>query len=77
MRKDWLYHFIAGFVISSGIGAFFYPAWGLIAGTGAGLGKELIYDMIIKKGPASPADFAFTWFGASVGCTLMFLIRYK
>ena len=66
MEKDKLYHLIAGFVIAFVFGLV-SPFWGLVAGITAGLAKDIIWDLYLKKGMFEVLDIFVTVIGAIFG----------
>jgi hypothetical protein len=66
MGKDKLYHLIAGFVIAFVFGLV-SPFWGLVAGITAGLAKDIIWDLYLKKGMFEVLDIFVTVIGAIFG----------
>ena len=66
MGKDKLYHLIAGFVIAFVFGLT-SPFWGLVAGITAGLAKDIIWDLYLKKGTFEVLDIFVTVMGAILG----------
>jgi hypothetical protein len=66
MTKDKLYHLIAGFVIAIIIGLF-NPIIGLIIAVLAGIAKDVVYDLLLKKGTFELLDILATAVGAVVG----------
>jgi hypothetical protein len=81
MRKDYIYHIIAGFLIS-GLTAFLIQQFWLrelmVISTPAtmlvGLGKEFIWDKLLGKGTFEGADLWFDTFGALVATVLAYMI---
>lgn len=71
MRRDLIFHFIAGAIISFLLGLI-HPLFGFLVAVCAGIGKE-IYDLYQGRFFA-PIDVVFTWFGASLGMIINFLI---
>jgi len=74
MRKDYLYHAIAGFLISFSaaflIQRFWLPELMLLSVVGAmivGFTKELIWDKWLGKGTFEWRDIYFTLFGGLLG----------
>lgn len=65
-RKDYLYHFIAGYVIAMIFYISSFPFLSLIVATVAAIGKE-VYDKISKKGDADIVDALCTIAGGIVG----------
>jgi hypothetical protein len=66
MTKDKLYHLIAGFAISISIGLF-SPILGLAVAVLAGIAKDVVYDLLLKKGTFELLDILATTVGAVIG----------
>lgn len=66
MGKDKLYHLIAGFVIAFVFGLI-SPFWGLVAGITAGLAKDIICDLYLKRGTFEVLDIFVTVIGVIFG----------
>ncbi len=66
MGKDKLYHLIAGFVIAFVFGLI-SPFWGLVAGITAGLAKDIVWDLYLKRGTFEVLDILVTVIGAIFG----------
>lgn len=66
IRKDYLYHFVAGFTIAMMFYVSTFPYLALIMSTIAGIVKE-IYDKFSKKGNADVNDAIYTSLGGIVG----------
>ena len=66
MGKDKLYHLIAGFVIAFVFGLI-SPFWGLVAGIAAGLAKDIVWDLYLKRGTFEVLDIFVTVIGAIFG----------
>ena len=66
MGKDKLYHLIAGFVIAFVFGLI-SPFWGLVAGITAGLVKDIVWDLYLKRGMFEVLDIYVTIIGAILG----------
>ena len=76
MGKDKLYHLIAGFVIALGFGLI-NPFLGLAAGITAGLAKDIIWDLYLKRGTFEVLDILATIIGAILGtATAILTINY-
>lgn len=73
MKKDKLYHLIAGFLIGF-VFAFWRPGEALFAAAAAGVGKEL-YDKYIKKTEVDPLDAFFTILGGVLGVVFSILLQ--
>lgn len=67
LQKDKLGHFLAGVVISMLAGMLINPQVGLLAGMGAGVAKEVIWDGLMGKGTVEVMDAVFTAVGAFAG----------
>ena len=65
-NKDKLYHLIAGFVIAISIGLF-SPMLGLIIAVLAGIAKDVVYDLLLKKGTFELLDIFATAVGGVIG----------
>ena len=72
MKKDKLYHVIAGFLIGLIFGLI-NPLAGIILAIVAGAAKEVIWDMKMKKGTFDMIDFLATVFGGIIGTTAAIL----
>lgn len=68
MGKDKLYHLIAGFAIAFVFGLI-SPFWGLAAGITAGLAKDIIWDLYLKRGTFEVLDIFVTVIGAILGAS--------
>ncbi len=66
MTKDKLYHLIAGFVIAISIGLF-SPILGLVAAVLAGIAKDVVWDLYLKRGTFELLDILATAVGAVIG----------
>lgn len=76
MKKDKLYHVIAGFLIGLIFGLI-KPVAGIILAVGAGAAKELIWDGAMKKGTLDGLDFLATALGGIFGtATAILAINY-
>ncbi|MEL7600546.1 MAG: hypothetical protein AAGU18_10685 [Proteiniphilum sp.] len=73
MKKDKLYHIIAGLVIGFTV-AFWRPGEALFAAAAAGVVKEL-YDKYMKKSVADPLDTIATIFGGVLGVAASILLQ--
>lgn len=73
MKKDKLYHLVAGFIIGF-VFAFWRPGEALFFASCAGVGKEL-YDKYIKKSEVDPLDAFFTILGGMIGVVLSILMQ--
>ena len=73
MKKDKVYHLVAGFVIAFAI-SFWRPDAGLFAAIAAGVLKE-VYDKYVKKTEADPLDTIATTVGGIVGAAASILIQ--
>jgi len=73
MKKDKLYHLIAGFVIAFAI-SFWRPGEALFAAMAAGVLKE-VYDKYGKKTEADPLDAIATTVGGIIGAVASLLIQ--
>lgn len=73
MKRDKLYHLVAGFVIAFAI-AFWKPEVGLFAAIAAGVLKE-VYDKYGKKTEADPLDTIATTVGGIFGAAASILIQ--
>lgn len=73
MGKDKLYHLIAGFAIALLIGLF-SPIVGIITTIAIGGTKEVVWDLLLKKGKFEVLDFFMTVVGAVVGTVIALLI---
>jgi len=73
MKTDKVYHLVAGFVISALIGLI-NPITGLIASVIVGVGKEVIYDKLMKKGCFEVLDFVVTCIGGVIGYLILISI---
>lgn len=60
MRTDYLKHLIAGYFIALLCGALLGPFIGLAAAILAGAAKELIWDILLKRGAPEWQDFILT-----------------
>ncbi len=60
MRSDYLKHLVAGYLIALLCGALFGPFIGLTAAVLAGAAKELIWDILLKRGAPEWLDFILT-----------------
>lgn len=60
IQKDKILHFLAGFWIYVIASVVFTPFIGLLATSIIGAGKELIYDLAMKKGTPEVLDFVWT-----------------
>lgn len=72
MKRDKLYHLIAGFVIAFGL-SFWRPDAGLIAAVGAGIAKEF-YDKYVKKSVIDPLDTLATIVGGIAGIVIALIL---
>ena len=63
MRTDYLNHLIAGYFIALLCGVLFSPFVGLVAAVVAGAAKELIWDILLKRGAPEWQDFILTAVG--------------
>ena len=72
MTKDKLYHLIAGFAISLIFGLF-NPILGLVIAVLAGIAKDVVYDLLLKKGTFEVLDIFFTVIGAIMGTVVAIL----
>ena len=70
---DKIYHLVAGFVIAFGLGLI-DPFLGLVAGIAAGLAKDIIWDLYLKKGTFEMLDILATIFGAILGTATAILL---
>jgi glycopeptide antibiotics resistance protein len=66
MTKDKLYHLIAGFVIALIFGLF-NPIAGLVIAVGAGIAKDVVWDLYLKRGTFEVLDIFATVIGAVIG----------
>ncbi|MEA5046529.1 MAG: hypothetical protein VB075_18410 [Petrimonas sp.] len=73
MTKDKLYHLIAGFAIALIFGLF-NPIAGLIIAVGAGFTKDVVWDLLLKKGTFEVLDIFATAVGAIMGTVVALLI---
>lgn len=73
MKRDKLYHLVAGFVIAFAI-SFWRPEIGLFAAIAAGIAKE-VYDKYGKKTEADPIDTIATTVGGILGAAASILIQ--
>ncbi len=73
MKKDKLYHLIAGFIIALIFGLF-NPIAGLIIAVGAGFTKDVVWDLYLKKGTFEVMDIFATVIGAIMGTVVALLI---
>lgn len=73
MAKDKWLHFLAGMSIAPAVGVL----WGALAGLAAafiiGAAKELIWDLLLKKGTPEWWDFIATVAGGLIGSLLIYL----
>lgn len=73
---DKIYHLVAGFVIALGFGLI-NPFLGLVAGITAGLAKDIIWDLYLKRGSFEVLDILATIIGAILGtATAILTINY-
>jgi len=72
MKKDKLYHLIAGFVIALIFGLF-NPIAGLIIAVGVGVTKDVVWDLLLKKGTFEVLDIFATVIGAIMGTVVAIL----
>lgn len=72
MTKDKLYHLIAGFVIAISIGLF-SPILGLVIAVLAGIVKDVVWDLYLKKGTFEVLDIFATVVGATIGTVVAIL----
>lgn len=73
MKRDKVYHLIAGFIIAFAI-SFWRPDIGLFAAIAAGILKE-VYDKCGKKTEADPLDAIATTVGGVIGAVASLLIQ--
>jgi len=73
MKRDKVYHLIAGFIIAFAI-SFWRPDSGLFAAIAAGVLKE-VYDKYVKRTEADPLDTIATTVGGIVGAVVYILIQ--
>lgn len=73
MTKDKLYHLVAGFAIALIFGLF-NPIAGLIIAVGAGLTKDVVWDLYLKRGTFEVLDIFATVIGAIMGTVMAILI---
>ena len=73
MKKDKLYHLIAGFAISLIFGLF-NPIAGLIIAVGAGFTKDVVWDLYLKKGTFEVLDIFFTGVGGVIGMVVAIIL---
>lgn len=66
MKKDKLYHLIAGFAIALIFGLF-NPIAGLVIAISAGFAKDVVWDLYLKKGTFELLDILATAVGAVIG----------
>ena len=71
---DKIYHLVAGFVIALVFGLI-NPFLGLVAGITAGLAKDIIWDLYLKKGTFEVLDILATIIGAILGTATAILLR--
>lgn len=69
MKKDKLYHLIAGFTIALIFGLF-NPILGLVIAVLAGIAKDVVYDLLLKKGTFELLDIGATAVGAVIGAVV-------
>jgi hypothetical protein len=82
MKKDKIYHLVAGMIISviagfitvklTKIDFLFFS--GFVASIIAGISKEYIWDKFLKKGEFENADIVFTAIGGALGLTVLTII---
>lgn len=72
MTKDKLYHLIAGFAIALIFGLF-NPILGLVVAVLAGIVKDVVWDLFLKKGKFEVLDIFATVIGAIMGTVVAIL----
>jgi hypothetical protein len=73
LKKDKLYHFIAGFSLALIFGLI-NPVFGLGMAVLAGLFKDVIWDKFLKKGTFEVLDIFFTGVGGVIGMVVAIVI---
>lgn len=77
MKKDKVLHWMFGFFGSLAVGLFLQNPWlGLVAGIVAGLTKELVWDLWLKKGTPEFMDFLATLIGAGMALAILLLANF-
>ncbi len=77
MKKDKVLHWMFGFFGSLAIGLPLQNAWsGLASGILAGLTKELVWDLWLKKGTPEFMDFLATLIGAGMAFAVLLLAKF-
>lgn len=74
MTKDKLYHLIAGFAIALIFGLF-NPIIGLVIAISAGMAKDVVWDLYLKKGTFEWLDIGATAVGAVIGTIVAITIN--
>lgn len=76
MQKDKILHFLAGLSIALFVGLVLWNPWiGLMAGIVAGIAKELIWDLWLKKGTPEFMDFLATFLGGAAAFAILLLAK--
>lgn len=73
MKKDKLYHLIAGFLISLIFGLF-NPIAGLVIAISVGVAKDVVWDLYLKKGTFEVLDIFFTGVGGVIGMVVAIIL---
>ena len=73
LKKDKLYHFIAGFFLALIFGLI-NPVLGLGMAVLAGILKDVVWDKFLKKGTFEVLDIFFTGVGGVIGMVVAIVI---
>lgn len=73
MAKDKLYHLIAGFAIALIFGLF-NPIAGLVIAISAGVAKDVVWDLYLKRGTFEVLDIFFTGVGGVIGMVVAIVL---
>lgn len=77
MKKDKVLHWMFGFFGSLAVGMPLQNPWlGLASGIVAGLTKELVWDLWLKKGTPEFTDFLATLIGAGMAFAILLLAKF-
>lgn len=76
LENDKKQHILMSAIITLMFAANFSILWGVIIGSAAGLFKEFVYDLWMKKGVFDKMDLVFNFVGVGIGLLIALLTKF-